>query len=81
MTSDIGVVQNAASDNISNFLRSLIQLIGSMVFLWIISWPLTLAILIATPIISVLLLLIVRVMKRLKKEYQDKLAGANSLAT
>lgn len=67
LTSDIGVVENAASDNISMFLRSIIQLIGSVAFLWFISWPLTLCIVIATPIISILLLLIVRVAKRLKK--------------
>ena len=81
LTSDIGVVENAASDNISMFLRSIIQLIGSVAFLWVISWPLTLCIVIATPIISILILLIVRIAKRLKKEYQDKLADANSLAT
>lgn len=81
LTSDIGVVQNAASDNLSMFLRNVIQLFGSLAFLWVISWPLTVCILIATPLISIILLLIVRVLKRLKKEYQDKLAKANSLAT
>ena len=81
LTSDIGVVQSAASDNLSVFLRSIIQLVGSIVFLWLISWPLTLCIVITTPIISIILLLIVKVLKRLKKEYQDKLAIANSLAT
>ena len=67
LTSDIGVVENAASDNISMFLRSIIQLVGSIAFLWVISWPLTLCIVIATPLISIFILLIVRVAKRLKK--------------
>jgi ABC-type multidrug transport system fused ATPase/permease subunit len=80
LTSDIGVVQSAASDDISMFLRSLVQFLGSLIFLWFISWKLTLFILIVTPIYSLFKLLFVRSMKKYKKLYQDSLAKANSLA-
>jgi subfamily B ATP-binding cassette protein MsbA len=56
LTSDIGVVQSAASDNVSIFLRNLVQFVGSLVFLWFISWKLTLFMLIATPIFSIFIL-------------------------
>lgn len=75
------MVQSAASDNISIFLRSLIQFLGSLIFLWFISWKLTLFMLIATPIFSVFILLFIRSMKKYKKLYQDSLAKANSLAS
>ena len=80
LTSDIGVVQSAASDNISILLRSMVQFIGSLVFLWFISWKLTLFMLIATPVFSIFILLFIRSMKKYKKIYQDSLAKANSLA-
>lgn len=54
---------------------------GSLIFLWFISWKLTLFMLIATPIFSVFILLFIRSMKKYKKLYQDSLAKANSLAS
>jgi ATP-binding cassette subfamily B protein len=81
LTSDIGVVQSAASDNISMLLRSLVQFVGSLIFLWFISWKLTLFMLIATPVFSVFILLFIKSMKKYKKIYQDNLAKANSLAS
>jgi ATP-binding cassette subfamily B (MDR/TAP) protein 9 len=61
-------------------LRSLVQFVGSLGFLWYISWKLTLFILIATPIFSIFILAFIKVLKKYKKLYQDSLALANSLA-
>ena len=80
LTSDISIVESAASDNISMLLRNLIQFAGSLIFLYIISWKLTTLIIVLTPIISCAMLFIFRVLKKLKKEYQNNLAFANSLA-
>jgi ABC-type multidrug transport system fused ATPase/permease subunit len=62
-------------------LRNLLQFLGSLVFLWVISWKLTLFIIVLTPIISFVLLLIIKVIKKHQKEYSNNLAFATSLAT
>lgn len=80
LTSDITVVQSAASDNLSMLIRNLLQFLGSLVFLFIISWKLTTLIIILTPIISFAMLFIIKIMKKYSKEYQNNLAFANSLA-
>ena len=79
--SDIATVYSVCSDNISILLRNILQLIGSVVLLWIISWKLTLFIIILTPIISFVILKIIQRMKKLQKEYSNNLANTTSLAT
>lgn len=73
-------MESAASDNISILLRNLIQFLGSLVFLYVISWQLTTFIIVVTPLITVAVFAIIKTMKKLKKEYQNNLAFANSLA-
>ena len=80
LTSDVTIVESAASDNISILLRNLVQFFGSLVFLFVISWQLTTLIIVLTPIISFVILFVIRILKKLKKEYQNNLAFANSLA-
>lgn len=61
------VVESAASDNISILLRNLVQFMGSLVFLFIISWQLTSLIIVLTPIITFGIFFVVRILKKLKK--------------
>lgn len=81
LTSDVSQVESAASDNLSILLRNIIQFLGSLIFLFLISWELTTFIIVATPVISFAVIAIVKISKKLKKEYQNNLAFANSLAT
>lgn len=80
LTSDVTVVESAASDNLSMLLRNLLQFFGSLFFLFLISWKLTVLIIILTPIISFSILFIIRILKKYQKEYQNNLAFANALA-
>jgi ABC-type multidrug transport system fused ATPase/permease subunit len=81
LASDISVVQSAASDNLSILMRNVLQFIGSLILLWLISWRMTLVVLALVPIVSVSILLLGTKLKTVKKSYQDKLAFANTLAT
>ncbi|XP_051912531.1 ABC transporter B family member 1-like [Hippocampus zosterae] len=81
LASDISVVQSAASDNLSILARNLLQFMGSLVLLWLISWKMTVLILCMAPIISGCFIYLGKKLKEAKKKYQDKLAHANSLAT
>lgn len=61
--------------------RNFLQFLGSLIFLWLISWKLTLFILALTPVISFVILFIIKAMKKHQKQYSNNLAYASSLAT
>ena len=67
LTSDVSIVESAASDNVSILLRNIIQFLGSLVFLFVISWQLTTLIIVLTPIISFAILFIMGILNKLKK--------------
>ena len=79
--SDIATVYSVCSDNISMLLRNFLQLIGSILLLWLISWKLTLFIVILTPIVSFVILKVMTNIKKVQKQYSNDLANNNSLAT
>jgi ABC-type multidrug transport system fused ATPase/permease subunit len=68
---DITTVYSVCSDNLSMLIRNFLQFLGSLALLWLISWKLTLFILILTPIISFVVLLIIKQMKKLQKQYSN----------
>ena len=78
---DIATVYSVCSDNLSMIVRNFLQFLGSLLFLWVISWKLTLFIIVITPIISFGLLFLFKVIKKYQKEYSNSLAFATSLAT
>lgn len=50
--SDIATIKSVCSDNLSMIIRNFFQFLGSLIFLWLLSWKLTLLIIVLTPIIS-----------------------------
>ena len=78
---DITTVYSVCSDNLSMIIRNFLQFLGSLIFLWLISWKLTLFILVLTPIITFVVLIIIKYIKKLQKEYSNNIAFASSLAT
>jgi ABC-type multidrug transport system fused ATPase/permease subunit len=64
---DIGTVQSVCSDNLSMLVRNLLQFLGSLAFLWVISWKLTLFIIVLTPVISLVILLVIKFIKKYQK--------------
>lgn len=81
MGNDIATVYSVCSDNLSMLARNFLQFLGSLIFLWLISWKLTLFILALTPVISFVILFIIKAMKKHQKQYSNNLAYASSLAT
>eukprot|EP01128_Nolandella_sp_AFSM9_P010333 TRINITY_DN7117_c0_g1_i1.p1 TRINITY_DN7117_c0_g1~~TRINITY_DN7117_c0_g1_i1.p1 ORF type:complete len:811 (-),score=165.13 TRINITY_DN7117_c0_g1_i1:73-2505(-) len=80
LSSDTGVLQNSVTTNISMIVRNLASAIGAVVLLFIISWKLTLVMLSCVPLIAIVAVVYGRYVQNLRKEYQDKLADATSLA-
>lgn len=62
-------------------IRNFLQFVGSLLLLWVISWKLTLFILVLTPVISFAVLIVIKQMKKLQKMYSNNMAFTSSLAT
>lgn len=80
LSSDCSAVQNALTVNLSMAFRNVVQIFGYLVFLFTISWKLTLTILVAVPILSTAIVFYTKYVKRIQKKFQDDLGEANSRA-
>ncbi len=80
ISSDTQVIQNAVTVNISMLLRYIIQIIGSLIFMFTLQASLTGLLLAVIPIISLSAVIYGRYLKRLRKDFQDKLAAAGVTA-
>ena len=81
LTSDISVIESAATDNITILIRNLLQFIGSLIFLFKISWKLTVFILVLVPVVAAIVIVLIKKMKKYSKEYQTSLSFANAHAS
>jgi hypothetical protein len=75
------VLQSAATVDVSMTLRYIIQIIGSVVVLFTLSWSLTLVMLAVVPVVAVGAVAYGRFLKRLKRAFQDALADSNAFAS
>lgn len=80
LSSDTTKLQDAATTNVSMFLRSTVSLFLSIVLLFITSWKLTLVALAVVPAIVVGATVFGKFMKKLSKRYQDALAKASEVS-
>lgn len=81
LSSDTAVVQGCLSVNISMGLRSVAQVMVSIVLLFITSWELTLVMMAVVPVLIILTRLYGSLTKKLTKAYQDALAKAADSGT
>eukprot|EP00698_Gefionella_okellyi_P017370 TRINITY_DN5061_c0_g1_i1.p1 TRINITY_DN5061_c0_g1~~TRINITY_DN5061_c0_g1_i1.p1 ORF type:complete len:757 (-),score=183.05 TRINITY_DN5061_c0_g1_i1:362-2632(-) len=80
LASDTTVIQNAATVDISLTLRYVLQIVGSVVVLFVMSWKLTLVMLAVVPLVTIGAVVYGRFLKRLKRVFQDALAESNAFA-
>jgi ABC-type multidrug transport system fused ATPase/permease subunit len=78
LSSDPAVIQSCLSVNISMGLRSLAEVLVSIVLLFITSWKLTLVMMAVVPALMIIVALYGRFTRRLTKDYQDALARSDS---
>lgn len=77
LCSDTAVIQSCLSVNISMGLRSLAEVLVSIVLLFITSWKLTLVMMAVVPALMIIVALYGRFTRRLTKDYQDALARSS----
>ncbi|MGD9829250.1 MAG: ABC transporter transmembrane domain-containing protein [Hyphomicrobiaceae bacterium] len=80
LTADTTQIKSAAGSAISQLLRNLVMLVGSLVMMLVTSFKLSLVLLVAIPLIVLPLMAYGRVVRKLSRSAQDKLAEASSYA-
>ncbi|XP_067395735.1 ABC-type oligopeptide transporter ABCB9 isoform X1 [Emydura macquarii macquarii] len=80
LTSDTTIVSDLVSQNINIFLRNVVKATGVIVFMFSLSWQLSLVTFMGFPIIMLVSDLYGKYYKKLSKEVQNALAKANNTA-
>ncbi|XP_044137947.1 ABC-type oligopeptide transporter ABCB9 [Bufo gargarizans] len=80
LTSDTTIVSDMVSENVNIFLRSVVKAMGVIVFMFSLSWQLSVLTFLGFPIIMLVSRVYGRYYKKLSKEVQTALAKANSTA-
>ena len=77
---DTKLIENAITVNFSMFLRYSVQIVGGSIFLFSISWRLTLVMLAVVPFAVILSLLYVRFVKNFSKKSQEAISHSTDVA-
>ncbi|MGG1572030.1 ABC transporter transmembrane domain-containing protein [Fictibacillus sp. NRS-1165] len=72
MTNDTAVIKNLASEHFTNFINGIISIIGSVIFLLILDWKLTLITLVIVPVAMLVIIPIGKQMHKISKATQDE---------
>ncbi|XP_030075698.1 ABC-type oligopeptide transporter ABCB9 [Microcaecilia unicolor] len=80
LTSDTTVMSDVISENVNVFLRSLVKMVGVVIFMFSLCWQLSLVTFMGFPIILLISQVYGKYYKKLAKEVQNALAKANSTA-
>jgi len=80
LTSDISLLKDAITNNLSALLRQLVTLVGASVFLFLLDWRLTLLILTGIPIMSLTMVFLGRRIRYAASDVQNQLAEAANVA-
>lgn len=80
LSSDTTLVGDQVSLNVNVFLRSVVQAVGVLIFMFLISWQLSLLAFISVPVITVISKWYGHYVKKLTKLMQKKLADGNSVS-
>nr|UOU03333.1 ATP-binding cassette subfamily B10-like [Brachionus rubens] len=80
ISSDTQVLQSAVTTNMSMFARYLLQILGSILFMFSLQPSLTALLLGVIPVVSLLTVQYGRYLRKLKKKFQDELAASSVIA-
>jgi ABC-type multidrug transport system fused ATPase/permease subunit len=80
LSSDTQVLQNAVTVNISMLIRFLLQILGSLVVMFYLEVTLTLVLMVVVPVIILITKQYGSIVQKLRKKFQDELAGAGTTA-
>lgn len=74
MGNDINQAKSAVSDNLTFLTRNFVTIIANIIFLFVMSWKLTLSVMMILPFYTAVTIFYSKRYKPLVKEYQDVMA-------
>lgn len=77
LSNDISLIQETLRTTIAEFFRQFIIIVGSILFITIVSWKLALIILASIPVLAIVAVAFGRFIKRLSKDAQNATANSN----
>ncbi|MER3489425.1 MAG: ABC transporter ATP-binding protein [Meiothermus sp.] len=80
LTSDISTVQGVVSSALVQVFSQTLSLVGTVVILFVTNWQLSLLMLSIVPVVVLVALYFGRLLRRVSKEFQDRVADANARA-
>ena len=79
MTNDVAVIQSVVTVTLVSVIERLLLMLGALALMFWLNWRLTLAIFVTTPLVALVSRGFGRVVHRLSREAQERLAAANSV--
>lgn len=79
LSADITIIQDTLRTTIAEFFRQIIIIVGSIIFITIVSWRLALIMLATVPVMALVAVLFGRFIRKLSKHAQDAAASSNSV--
>lgn len=79
ISADITLIQDTLRSTVAEFFNQIIIIIGSIVFITIISWRLSLIMLATVPVMAIIAVIFGRFIRKLSREAQDKSASSNTI--
>jgi subfamily B ATP-binding cassette protein MsbA len=74
ITNDVSLIQTALTTNVSALLQTVVQFIGALVLMFLVSWQLSLLALVLVPLIMGLGIFFGRMLRRISTQVQDHVA-------
>ncbi len=79
LSADITIIQDTLRTTIAEFFRQVIIIVGSIIFITIVSWRLALIMLATVPVMAIIAVLFGRFIRKLSKKAQDAAADSNTI--
>lgn len=80
LTSDVATVQGVVSTVLAQLFSQSVTLLGSVVILFVLNWRLSLLMLAVVPVVVLLAVYFGRQLRRISRDFQDRVASANGSA-
>jgi len=81
LNGDVAVVRNAIGSSATLALRSIVTIIGAIIMMFLTSWTLALAVVVALPLLTIPIVVFARRLRKMSRRTQDALADLSAMAT
>jgi ATP-binding cassette, subfamily B, bacterial MsbA len=80
LTNDVATIRNAVTEQLAQVITQLFSLAGSVALMLALNWRLAIVVFVVTPVVSLLAIWVGRIVRRLARRIQDRLAETTAVA-